>query len=125
MPRATLLLAIRRTVVVVLGTVAATYFTLGIAQISLDGVPATATQAISWRTLFHLGSSAAAGSAAVAALLLIRSQLSRGKVALGVLLLLAAPMLWILPLVGHFTQVNPCLNLGKAPQGHVDSCGRG
>jgi len=116
--------AIRWALGTILIGVSVLFLVRGIAQVALDGFPAAATQWFSWRALFHLGTSAAALSAAVAVLLLIRTPPSRGRMALGILLVLVAPLCWVLPLVGHFVQVDPCLNLGKAPVGQVDSCSR-
>jgi hypothetical protein len=124
MRRATILFTIRWTLGAVLIAASVLFMVRGAAQASLDGVPAFATQWFSWRALFHLGASAAALSAAAAALLLLRWPTSRGRVAFGVLLVFLAPLCWVTPLVGHFVQVDPCLNLGKTPMGQTDACSR-
>jgi hypothetical protein len=121
--RASILLALRCVLGTVLIAASVAFLVRGVVQVQLDGMPAFAAQWFSWRALFHLGASAAALSAAAAALLLLRSPLGRGRVALGVFLVLVAPLLWVVPQVGHFVQVDPCLYLGKAPAGQIDRCG--
>ena len=124
MRSATIIRAIRWGPTTVLIATSALFLFRALEQVSLDGMPAAATQWFSWRALFHLGAVAAALSAGAAALLLIRSPISRGRVALGVLFVLVAPLCWVLPQVGHFVQVDPCLNLGRAPTGQADGCSR-
>jgi hypothetical protein len=124
MQRATILRATRWALGTAFLAVSLLFLGRCVAQVSLDGMPAAATQWLSWRSLFHLGTSAAALSAAVAAFLLIRSPLNRGRVAVGALMVLVVLLCWVLPRVGHFVQVDPCLNLGKAPSGQADSCNR-
>ena len=104
--------------------VAAYFLARFAAQVWLDGGLITASsQLFSWRALFHLGAAIGALSAAAAAFFLLRSPLSWRPVTCGVLLLLVAPIIAALPLVGHFTQVDPCLNLGKS-SGEPDSCSK-
>jgi len=119
----TLRLARRIVGTLLIGT-AAYYLMLFAAQVWIDGGPMSGSgQLLSWRALFHLGAATGALSAAAAAFILLRSPLSWRQATCGGLLLLAAPAIAILPLVGHFTQVDPCLNLGKS-RGAPDSCSK-
>ena len=104
--------------------IAAYYLIRFAAQVWIDGgLSASHSQLVSWRALFHLGKALGALSAAAAAFLLLRSPLRWRQATCGTLLLLAAPVVAVLPLVGHFTQVDPCFNLGKS-QGEPDSCSK-
>lgn len=124
MQRAIILRTARWILCAVLLAGAAIFLVRAFAQASLDGVPATAMQWFSWRSLFHLGTAAAALSLAAAAFLLIRTPPSRGRIVVGIVLVLAAPLCWIMPRVGYFVQADPCHNLGRAPDGQADSCNR-
>jgi hypothetical protein len=101
----------------------ATYFLIRFAaQVWLDvGIVISGSQLFSWRALFHLGAGVGALSAVAAAFLLLRSPLNWRQATCGALLLLWAPLVAVLPFVGHFVQVDPCLNLGRS-QGGADSC---
>jgi hypothetical protein len=102
--------------------IAAYYLIRFAAQVWIDGgLIASRGQLVSWRALFRLGVAIGAFSAAAAAFLLLRSPLHWRQVTCGTVLLLAAPVIAVLPFVGHFTQVDPCLNLGKS-WAEPDSC---
>jgi hypothetical protein len=102
-------------------SVASYYLVRFASQVWLDGgLIDSNSQLFSWRALFEFGAALGAFSAAAAAFLLFRSPLRWQHVVGGVMLLLAAPFFVTLPLVGHFAQVDPCLNLGKSHAG--DSC---
>jgi hypothetical protein len=124
MDLAGLLRTIRWVLIVVLVGIALVFLIRGLRQVALDGLPASNSQWLSWRSLFELGASSASLSAAAASFLLLRSPLHRRRAVLGAICLLLAPYIYYLPQVGHFTQVDPCLNLGKAAPGELDSCSR-
>jgi hypothetical protein len=101
----------------------ATYFLIRFAaQVWLDGgIIISGNQIFSWRALFHLGAAVGLLSATAATFLLLRSPWNWRQGTCGALLLLGALIVVVLPFVGHFVQVDPCLNLGWSQDGS-DSC---
>src|SRR3954470_3588296 len=113
----------RRVLCGLLITVAGFYLVRCAAQIWLDGgIPASATQPLSWRALFQLGSAVAAMCAAAASYVLLHSPTNWRRVSCGIVLLLVAPLAAVMPLVGHFVQIDPCQNLGKPWPDEKDGC---